>query len=300
MQIVKKSKIWFSISFAFIFFSLATLVYTNITINNFLRYGLDFTGGTLMEITITDQTKTTQNIQQALEKYLEYTPTVQATEAGSFLIKMKNISNEVHQDIMQTLTTKLGTLEENKFITIGPSIGETLKKKAFFTLIIALVVIVIYIAFAFRGMQKKLSSWKFGLSAIIALAHDSFITIGIFTFLGIFLNAEIDALFITAILTIMGFSVHDTIVTFDRIRENVRFARSNESLEDIAEKSIKQTITRSINTSLSTLFPLISLFFFGSSTIQMFVLTLIIGIIIGTYSSIFLATPILVKWQKKI
>jgi preprotein translocase subunit SecF len=298
MNIIKNAKIWFSFSFVLILISLASFVLTKIDTGSFLRYSIDFTGGTLLEIQLEDETKKTEDVQTALLLYQEeYTPFIQTAEENTFIIKMKNVSNEVHDEIIATLRAELGSFEENRFITIGPTVGETMKSKAFIALLVALIAIVLYIAFAFREIPKELSSWKFGFSAIVALAHDVIITIGLFAILGIIMNIEIDMLFITALLTVMGFSVHDTIVVFDRLRENSRFARPTETFADIGEKSVKQTINRSINTSISTLFPLLALFFFGAESIHMFVLALIIGIIIGTYSSIFLAAPVLVHWQ---
>lgn len=298
MNIIKNSKIWFSFSSVLIAIAIASFVITKMDTGSFLRYSIDFTGGTLLEIQLEDAAKTSEDVKGALGVYQEeYTPLVQTAEKNTFIIKMKNITNEVHDEVIATLKEELGNFEENRFITIGPTVGETMKSKAFIALAVALVAIVLYIAFAFREIPKELSSWKFGFSAIVALVHDVLITLGVFAVLGIVMNTEIDMLFITALLTVMGFSVHDTIVVFDRLRENAKFARPTETFGNIGEKSVKQTITRSINTSVSTLFPLLALFFFGAESIHMFVLALIIGILIGTYSSIFLAAPVLVYWQ---
>ncbi len=297
MKIIKNSYIWFTISLLLILFSFGAIIATKLQTGSLLRYGIDFTGGTLMEVLVEKEEIGIEDAREALSLYKDFSPSVQETEKGAFIIKMKNLSNEEHDKIILTLKEKLGELEETRFITIGPSIGETLKEKAVFAIVIAIIAIVFYIAFAFRESQKRLSSWKFGVSAIIALIHDVIITVGVFTFLGFFLNAEVDALLITALLTILGFSVHDTIVTFDRVRENFKFARPSETFEEIAENAVKQTMKRSINTSLSTLFPLITLYLFGADNIKMFVLILIFGVIVGTYSSIFIATAILVKWE---
>ena len=298
MNIIKSSKRYFFLSAVLVCISFMAFIVNKVNEGSFLRYSIDFTGGTLLEIQLEEPLKTSQSLEEALEPYKEtYTPAIQVLENNIFIIKMKNISNEVHDEIIAHLKTELGVFEENRFITIGPTVGETMKSKAFLALLVALIAIVLYIAFAFREIPKELSSWKFGFAAIGALAHDVIITIGVFAVLGIILGTEIDMLFITALLTVMGFSVHDTIVVFDRLRENAKFARPTETFGDIGEKSIQQTIVRSINTSISTLFPLVALFLFGADSIHMFVLALIIGIIIGTYSSIFLATPILVHWQ---
>lgn len=297
MKIIQHSPLWFGLSGLLIAGAIAVFTMNTFLTGSFLRFGIDFTGGTLIEIEFAENVPSLDTVQTSFLQFAEYTPSIQKADDNGFIIKLKNISNETHDEIIDTLKTNLGDFEEIRFITIGPSVGESMKQKAYIALAVALVAIVLYIAFAFREIPKELSAWKFGITAIIALLHDVIITVGIFAVLGLFLGTEIDILFITALLTVMGFSVHDTIVVLDRLRENAKFARPTEVFGETAEKSVQQTITRSINTSLSTLFPLIALYFFGSGSIQMFVLALIIGVIIGTYSSIFIATPVLVAWQ---
>jgi preprotein translocase subunit SecF len=183
--------------------------------------------------------------------------------------------------------------------SVSPVFAKTFKTRAFTAIGFASVAIVLYIAFAFRKVSKGIQSWKLGVSAIIALIHDVVITIGVFAVLGRFLGVEVDALFITALLTIMGFSVHDTIVVFDRVRENLINKSHDQTLETIAEKSIHETMARSINTSLTTVIVLVALMIFGSPSIFWFVFALTVGITVGTYSSVFIASPILVWWQKR-
>lgn len=174
-----------------------------------------------------------------------------------------------------------------------------MKSKAVMALVIALIVIVIYIAFAFRRIPRKVSPWRFGLSAIVALAHDVIIVVGIYAILGNVLGVEIDALFITALLTILGFSVHDTIVVFDRVRENLKDMGREVTFADVANAALNQTLARSMNTSISTLFTLVALLVLGSTSIFFFVLALVLGTIVGTYSSIFVASPVLVWWNNR-
>lgn len=224
-------------------------------------------------------------------------PVVVPTSEGNFIVRIKHISNETHDFILAKLQTQFGDLEEPRFTTVGPTIGSTLKRKAGWALGIALVMMVLYIAFAFRKVPKHINPWRFGFCAIAALVHDVLIVSGAFILLGTLLHIEIDALFITALLTIIGFSVHDTIVVFDRLRENLKFQQRGETFDDVANKALNQTIGRSINTSLTTLFTLTALFAFGSLSIKYFVLALIIGVLVGTYSSIFTATPLLVAWK---
>lgn len=187
-------------------------------------------------------------------------------------------------------------LEELRFDSVGPSIGRELKQKSLTATMLVLIAIVLYIAWVFRKVSKPVASWKYGLTAIIALFHDVMITLGIFAVLGEFFNVEINTPFVAAILTVLGYSVNDTIVVFDRLRENL--PKSEEDFEGTVNISVNQTIKRSINTSLTTLLVLLSILFFGGGTIKDFVLALSIGVFIGTYSSIFLASPMLVIWEK--
>ena len=209
-------------------------------------------------------------------------------------MNLEHIDNETHDKILENLQKKFGAFTENRFTTIGPVVGETLKRRAVLAVIIAMIVIVLYIAFAFRKVPKRVSPWKFGVCAIVALFHDVLIPVGIFAVF----QFEVDALFITAILTVLGFSVHDTIVVFDRIRENLKYQSRDETFAHVANKSMTQTMARSINTSVTTLIALLALLLFGSASIFHFVLVLVIGITVGTYSSIFIASPLLVMWQK--
>ena len=196
-------------------------------------------------------------------------------------------------------------IEERRYNSIGPVIGQELRKKAFWALLVVVLAIILFIAFAFRKVTEvansnnKVSSWKYGFSAIIALIHDILIPAGIFTLLGhYFINYQIDAVFVMAILAILGFSVNDTIVVFDRIRENLNLTKK-ETFDEIVGKSLRQTMARSINTSLTTLIVLLILYFFGGESTQQFALVLSLGVIFGTYSSIFLASPLLTLFQKR-
>lgn len=218
-------------------------------------------------------------------------------EAGEkqFILNLEHIDNPTHDKIIENFQKRFGNLIENRFTTIGPVVGETLKKRAVIAVIIAMAMIVLYVAFAFRKVPKKVSPWKFGICAIIALIHDVLIPVGIFAIF----RLEVDALFITAILTVLGFSVHDTIVVFDRIRENLKYQERDESFAHVANKSMTQTMARSINTSLTTLITLTALLLLGSTSIFNFILVLVIGIVVGTYSSIFIASPLLTLWLKK-
>ena len=197
---------------------------------------------------------------------------------------------------MTQLKNKLGSLEQQSYETVGPTIGEETLKNAIYALIVASILIVIYITWSFRSVPKPTSSFRFGVCAIIALIHDVLVLIGLFSIFGHFFGVEIDSLFVTAVLTVIGFSVHDTIVVFDRIRENLRRI-GGENFSEVVNDSILQTLDRSLNTSLTVILVLVAMLIFGGETIRWFVVALLIGITSGTYSSIFNASPLLVVWQ---
>lgn len=306
LPIIKNSKVWAILSGSILTLAIiATAVFG-------LNLGLDFTGGTLLEIqpltaaeteeateiTVTSISDDIYSVEEALEEDFG-APQVVSTDQGSFIIRLKHINEEAHDAIMTKFQEEYGEMEEVRFTTVGPTIGETLKNKAIIALFVTLIMIVIYIAFAFRKIPREVSPWRFGMCAIAALVHDILIVLGVFVVLGRFMGVEIDALFITALLTIMGFSVHDTIVVFDRVRENLHFRESGEVLADTANKALNQTMARSINTSISTLITIVALLLLGAESIKMFVLALTIGIIAGTYSSIFVASPLLVWWNSR-
>ena len=300
-----------------------------------LKLGIDFSGGTLMQVKF-EQEVAQEDLSTALEEIgneiygnpdaatdesviaateteptegAELIPAIDSVvdfstasiiwSSDGYIIKTKYISTEVHDQLLEKLEERFGALEEPRFTTVGPTVGDTMKDKAIQALGVALLLIVLYIAFAFRKIPKKVSPWRFGLSAIVALAHDLIIVLGIYAILGNVLNVEIDALFITALLTILGFSVHDTIVVFDRVRENLKDMGREVTFADVANAALTQTMARSMNTSISTLFTLVALLVLGSTSIFWFVLALVLGTIVGTYSSIFVASPVLVWWNNK-
>jgi preprotein translocase subunit SecF len=195
------------------------------------------------------------------------------------------------------MTETFGKYEEVAFRRVDSSIGSHFKTKAMYAIFFALAGIIIFVAIAFRKVPKTVNPWRFGAVAIIALIHDILIIVAVFAVLGYFVDIELDLQFITALLATLGFSVNDTIVILDRVRENINIQRASETFEDVIEKSIQQTLRRSINTSVSTLLPLIGLLIFGSEAIFYFILALTVGIVAGTYSSIFIAAPALAAWK---
>lgn len=216
---------------------------------------------------------------------------ITATGESANLIKEQHNLPNLNAEIVKQY------FEELRFDSIGPTIGKELQGKALLAIIIVAIAIIIYIAYAFRKVSHPVESWKYGVSAVIALIHDILIVTGLFSILGHFLGYQVDSLFVTALLTILGFSVHDTIVTFDRTRENLHH-HQDKTFEDVVNLSVNQTIIRSINTSLTTFFVLLAVYLFGGLTTRHFVLALMVGIIIGTYSSIFIASPLLIFFYK--
>ena len=298
IQIIQKRKTFYAISGLLVALSIAAIAVWG------LRLGIDFTGGSLVELGVAEGVEVgIVDIEESLSAEGFEVSSVQPSSSDTYLVRLETLSEEEHQRMLATLhanvVTSDGTpvLSELRFESIGPTIGEELKEKAVAALLVALVFIIIYIAYAFRKVSQPVASWKYGLGAIVALVHDSVIIAGVFAVLGHAMAVEIDAMFVTALLTIIGFSVHDTIVVYDRTRENL-LRRKNDPFEEVVNSSVNETIARSVNTSLTTLFVLGALYFFGGESVRWFVLALMLGIVIGTYSSIFVASPLLVTWKK--
>ncbi len=260
-----------------------------------LHLGIDFKGGTITELEYT-AAPDMGHIRSVVEEQVKGAQLQTAGDTG-VLIKTGVMSPEEHLKLLAALKDKTGKFEEKRFELIGPVIGQELRSDALWQLVLVSLGIVLYIAYAFRKIQRPITAWRFGWAAVIALIHDLLVVLGIFSLLGHFKGIEIDSMFVTAMLTVLGFSVHDTIVVFDRIRENVKIF-AGQPLEFVINHSITQTIVRSLNTSLTVLFVLLALLLFGGESIRYFVLALFIGVITGTYSSIFVASPLLVLWQK--
>ena len=219
---------------------------------------------------------------------------IQPISEKSVLLRMKDIDENIHQQVIG----KLGNIQEQRFESVGPLIGKELKTKAIWAIGLALFIIVIYIAWAFRKVYKPVASWQYGLVAITALFHDIFITFGFFAILSHFKEIEIGLPFVAAFLTILGYSVNNSIVIFDRVRENLIKINWSD-FKEVINQSINQSMTRCLNTALTTLFVLLAVFFLGGESIKYFSLALIVGIIIGTYSSIFITSSLIVIWQRK-
>jgi preprotein translocase subunit SecF len=263
-----------------------------------LPLSIDFTGGSRIILLFpksVDQ-KTENIVKNTFDEEKISIVTLQPAD-NRLIIRTKPINEKQESNLLKKLQTKVKTIKQDEFETIGPTIGSETTWNAVKAILLASILIVLYIAWSFRTVPKPTSSWRFGVCAIIALIHDVLVVVGIFSLLGHFLHVEVDSLFVTALLTVIGFSVHDTIVVFDRIRENLRHT-IDKPFDQIVNDSILQTLTRSLNTSLTALLVLFTLLIFGGSTIHWFIVALIIGIASGTYSSIFNASPLLVLWQE--
>jgi len=287
MNIIGRRKIWYLISLVLIVPGIIALFLWKIPT------GIDFKGGTLLDIQYS-KTTSKEQVQNALNEAGVKNANVQ--ESGvDFIIRTGSLDQTGQQNLQDALK-KAGEYRQNRLETVGPTVSRDLKKKAIIVVVLASMAIIIYIAIAFRKVPKPASSWRFGICAFLALIHDLAFVTGVFAILGHFLGYEVDSLFITALLTIMGFSVHDTIVVFDRIRENLRKSPSLD-FETNVNNSILQTLNRSLNTSFTVLIVLLALYLLGGQTLKHFMLALLIGVSIGTYSSIFNASPLLVSWQ---
>lgn len=268
-----------------------------------LPLGLDFKGGALMEVSFTERSVNEQELRERIKSYPEARgAVVSKIESEIYSIKVLPITESEHKEIITKLNTDFGQTTETQFQSVGPSVSRDLTVKAIRAIVMAAVLIILYLAYAFRAVAFPVSSWRFGVVAVVALLHDLVITVGVFAILAHFFKFEVDSTFITALLTVMGFSVHDTIVVFDRIRENLIKNRASSSLEfeTVADQSLGETLNRSLATSLTVIMTLTALTILGGESVRAFVVTLLVGIFVGTYSSIFTATPLLVLWQQRV
>ena len=260
-----------------------------------LKVGIDFAGGTLWEVKVAASVDSGK-IHEFLSNEGGEVSQVAQTAQDTYLVRLKTTNEETLNGLRTKVDETYGPSEDIRLETVGPTISKELAQKAIIAVLLAIAGIVVYLTWSFRQVPKPASSLAFGVCTVIALLHDVLVLVGVFAILGHFLAIEVDALFITAVLTVIGFSVHDTIVVFDRIRENLK-KYDDYPFENVVNHSILQTFSRSLNTSLTAVFVLLALFLFGGETIKTFVLALLIGIISGTYSSIFNAAPLLIVWQ---
>lgn len=317
MNILKHKLIYFLISGLIIIPGFISLILFG------LKLSIDYTGGTVLEVQVQSPNAANaknNEIKQIAETSGVAVASVSQTGQGIYLLRTKPIDNAKKDQVVKAIGDAYGGAKETQFETVGPTVSGSLSwqtfaspvllllkpfgahvpddniTKAFISVFWASVAILVYIAYSFRKVPKPASSWRFGVAAIVALLHDVFLVVGIFSILGYLWHVEVDALFITALLTVMGFSIHDTIVVFDRIRENLEKS-PRFSFAEVVNMSILQTIGRSLATSSTVVLVLLALLLFGGESIRWFVVALLVGIISGTYSSIFNAAPLLVVWQ---
>lgn len=264
-----------------------------------LKQGIDFVGGTQWQIIVAGESVAGDSTEELLKVLPEGASAVYNETNQSYLIRLKELDEAEHQRILTAVKEKLGEVEELSFETIGPAIGRELRQKSLWAFLVVLILISLYIAVAFRRVSYPVRSWKYGLITLITLFHDALIPAGLMALFGYLQGVEIGANFIVAILVVMGFSVHDTIVVFDRIRENLKLSReAGQDFPEVVNQSINQTIARSVNTSLALVLTLMALYFFGPPALGYFILMILAGVLVGTYSSIFVASPLLVLWKR--
>ncbi|MFA5076679.1 MAG: protein translocase subunit SecF [Patescibacteria group bacterium] len=331
LSIIAKRKYYYTFSLACVVTAVVFLIIWG------FKMGIDFTGGSLMEVSFQETARpSVQEISGALTDLSNLGEvTIQPIGENNIILRFRNVTEIEHQEVLdklieqftpgqrldiKTTTTPVqieglvsgeanvtgikaekaagARIIEERFDSIGPTVGQELKTKSFYAVIIVIIAIIAFIAWSFRKVGRPVSSWKYGVTAIIALVHDVTITCGIFALLGHFYNVEINTPFIAALLTVLGYSVNDTIVVFDRIRENLH--RHQGDFEEIVNMSVNQTMIRSVNTSLTVMLTLLAIFLFGGETIRYFALTLMVGVFFGTYSSIFVASSLLVTWQNLV
>jgi len=296
MTIIKYRRIFFSISLFLVLISVFSIFFLKPVL------GTDFSGGSILEVSYLSDRPSLDEVKEKLNSLSLGNYSLRPSSDSNFILRTREINDEEKTTVVNALSLD-GALElsEERFNSIGPVVGASLKSKSYKAISVVVIAIVLFVTFAFRKVSRPVASWKYGVATIIALAHDILVPTGIYIIFGRYFGAEIDLLFVTALLAILGYSVHDTIVVFDRVRERLRInsqLEKNESFDKTVGESLRQTMGRSINTSLTVFLVLIALFFIGSESTRNFTFILITGIVAGTYSSIFLASPLLVTLEK--
>jgi preprotein translocase subunit SecF len=288
LNIISKTKYTYTFSIVLTVLSIASLFVWG------LKYDIDFTGGTRMGVKFAEQIPAKNEISDTLKDLNLGSLTLQNSENNTIFIRYAAEDDQTNDNVWKALNEKYPNAVKASVDFTNSSVSSELKSKSLQAIALAIIVIMAYIAWAFRKVSRPVESWKYGLGAVIALAHDIIITTGVFSVLGHFFGIEVGIPFIAALLTILGFSVHDTIVVYDRTRENLLKSSSRELFPDIVNKSLNETLVRSINTSLTVIITLLAIYIFGGASIKYFALALLVGITFGTYSSIFIASALLV------
>lgn len=292
VPITRFRKLYYTFSGTLIVASIFALIFWG------LRLGIDFKGGSLLFGEFNQKTAAQEEILTAVKPLDLGEIIIQPSGEHGVILRFKEIDENKHQALLAALG-KIGVFQEKSFESIGPSIGRELQSDAIRAIALVLILIVSYIALAFRKVSYPLASWKYGVAALVALFHDVVIPLGLFAVLGHFYNIEISSSFIAAILTVLGYSVHDSIIVFDRIRENLT-KHHGKSFEETVDKSVNQTFTRSLNTSLTVILVLLAIYFLGGESMKYIALVLMVGVGVGTYSSIFIGSTLLVSWYEYV
>jgi preprotein translocase subunit SecF len=291
IQFLKYRKFYFAFSGILVLASLVCLIVFG------LRWGIDFVGGSLLEVEFKEIRLSSEEIKTELKGFDLGDIIIQPTGERGVIIRMRATDVETRELVVQQLKTKAELIVMRNDL-IGPVVGQELRDSTKLIAILSILAIVIYIALAFRRVSMPVASWQYSIVSLLALFYDVLIALGLFAILGYFFYVEITIPIVVAFLVILGYSINDTVIVFDRIRENL-IKRIGITYEETVNISLNQTLFRSISTSLTTLFVLIAIFFFGGITLKYFALVLIVGITVGTYSSLFLASPLLVSWLKR-
>lgn len=294
-RLVERRRLWFLISSLGILPGIIFVLWNLTSSGNLLPLSIDYTGGTQWEMRFAEPVAPTELGSVFVEAGFTDTKAFSVDDDRTVQVKFKNIDLSQKEVIVQAIEARFGEFDERLYRSIGPAIGGEVSRAALLAVIAASVLILAYIAMAFREISHP---FRYGVAAIVALVHDVLITVSFLSIMNLIAGWELDALFLTATLTVIGFSVNDTIVIFDRIRENLRRHRG-ESLATVANRSIIETAQRSIATQVTALLVLAAILFFGGSTLRIFMATLIVGLVSGTYSSIFTATPLVVAWEER-
>ncbi len=289
ISFIKYYKIYYLISGILIVASIASLVVFG------LRFSIDFLGGSILEVELEKRPENSV-IREKLNKFDLGEVTVQSTGDRGVILRLKSIDEAIHKQILSSLG-EISPVEEKRFESIGSTIGKELRGKTLFLIFVSLIALLVYIAIAFRKISGTVSSWQYGVVSIITLTFDVLIPLSVFALLGKLYNVQLNIPIVAALLTILGYTINDKVIVFDRVRENLLKSRE-ENFEELVNQSLNQILGRSLSTGTCTLFVLLSIFLLGGETLKYFALTLIIGIVIGTYSSLFIASPLLISWEK--
>lgn len=293
LDIVGKRRWFFTISLLLILLGLVAMIISTIRHGSPVRLSIDFTGGALLELRFENPVAPAAVREVFVDRGLVNTSVQTAGDGRDVIIRSKVFDSEAKAELEEALRAQFGEMEELRFETVGPTVGHEVTRGAIMAVAVAAIAILTFIAFSFR---KVPNSFRYGVCAILAMLNNVWVSVGLFSLWGLLFGWEVDALFLTAILTVIGFSVSDTIVVFDRIRENIP-KRRGEPFEMVVNRSLLETLHRSLATQLNAMFVLVAILFFGGATIKHFVLTMFLGFLTGTYSSLFNAVPLLVVWQ---